>query len=186
MSEQARKRMTSDEFIALAMEQPETCQYELVGGEVVAMAPERIAHTRTKSYIWRRLTEAIEGENLPCEALADGAAVEVDDHTVFGPEALVRCGLRLPGTAVKLTDPIVVVEVRAPSTGGRDAGVKLVDYFRVPSVHHYLIVRIEDRTIIHDQRGESDIILTRIVRDGPIHLDPPGITLTDCFPPGVD
>jgi len=29
------------------------------------------------------------------------------------------------------------------------------------------------------------IILTRIVQDGPIMLDLPGITVTDCFPPGV-
>ena len=60
MSDPARKRMTSDEFIAWAMEQPETCRYELFAGEVVAMAPERVAHALTKQHIWRRLTEAIE------------------------------------------------------------------------------------------------------------------------------
>jgi hypothetical protein len=37
----------------------------------------------------------------------------------------------------------------------------------------------------HHERGENGIILTRIVREGPILLDPPGITLTDCFPPGA-
>jgi len=31
--------MTSDEFVAWAMEQPETGHYELVAGEVVARAP---------------------------------------------------------------------------------------------------------------------------------------------------
>ncbi len=186
MAEQARKRMTSDEFLAWAMEQPETSHYELVDGEVVAMAPEQIAHTRTKAFVWRRLTEGIEAGKLLCEALADGATVEVDAHTVYEPDALVRCGPRLPGTAVKLTDPVIVVEVRTRSTGGRDAGIKLVDYFRVPSVRHYLIVRTEDRTIIHHQRGENGIILTRVVRDGPIQLDPPGLALTDCFPPGTD
>jgi Uma2 family endonuclease len=46
-------------------------------------------------------------------------------------------------------------------------------------------LRIEKRTIVHHERGENGIILTRIVRDGPIMMDPPGITLTDCFPPGV-
>ncbi|HXA25887.1 MAG TPA: hypothetical protein VNW90_26705 [Acetobacteraceae bacterium] len=51
MSEPARGRMTSDEFIALAMEQPETSHYELVAGEVVAMAPERSAHALTKAQI---------------------------------------------------------------------------------------------------------------------------------------
>ena len=185
MSEPARKRMTSDEFIAWAMEQPETSHYELVAGEVLAMAPERAAHARVKARIWRRLEDAIEAGNLPCEALTDGMSVEVDEHTVYEPDALVRCGTLLPPNAVKLSDPLIVVEVLSASTSTRDASINLDDYFRLPSVQHYLIVRAENRTIIHHQRGADGIILTRIVREGPILLEPPGITLTDCFPPGA-
>ena len=66
----------------------------------------------------------------------------------------------------------------------RDAGAKLEDYFRLPSVRHYLILKTENRTSFIT-RGADGIILTRIVREGPILLDPPGITLTDCFPPGA-
>jgi hypothetical protein len=44
----ARKRMTTDEFLAWAAEQPEGERYELVAGEVVAMAPERLGHARVK------------------------------------------------------------------------------------------------------------------------------------------
>jgi Uma2 family endonuclease len=47
--------MTFDQFIAWAMEQPETEHYELYRGEVVAMAPEREVHGYTKSMIGRRL-----------------------------------------------------------------------------------------------------------------------------------
>ena len=186
MSEPARQRMTSDEFIAWAMEQPETEHYELVAGEVVAMAPERVEHTRAKQHIWRRCTEAIEAGKLPSEALVDGPSVEVDETTTYEPDVLVRCGTMLPIGTVKLSDPMIVVEVLSPSTSARDVGAKLSDYFRLPAVRHYLIVRTETRTIIHHARGEDSIILTRIVREGPILLDPPGITLTDCFPPGVD
>ena len=43
-------RMTADEFIPWAMNQPK--RYELVGGEVVAMSPERVGHTeRSRSAI---------------------------------------------------------------------------------------------------------------------------------------
>ena len=62
---------------------------------------------------------------------------------------------------------------------------KLVDYFRLPSVLHYLIVRAEERVIVHHARAEGGTILTRILRDGPILLDPPGIVLTDPFSPNV-
>jgi Uma2 family endonuclease len=74
--------------------------------------------------------------------------------------------------------------VLSPSTRARDAGAKLEDYFRLPSLRHYLIVKTENRTIIHRARDKAGIILTRIVRAGPILLEPPGITLTDCSPPG--
>jgi Uma2 family endonuclease len=177
--------MTSDEFIAWAMEQPEASHYELVGGEVVAMAPERSAHALTKFHIARRLADRIEAANLPCQVYPDGMSVEVDDHTVYEPDALVRCGAPLPPNAIKLNDPVIIVEVLSPSTSSRDVGAKLADYFRLPSVRHYLIVRAENRTIVHHARGENGIILTRIVREGPILLEPPGIALTDCFPPGA-
>lgn len=57
------------------------------------------------------------------------------------------------------------------------------DYFRLPSIRHYLIVRTEDKTIIHHARNADGTILTRIVQGGPIELAPPGIVLTDLFPP---
>jgi Uma2 family endonuclease len=181
VSEPVRKRMTSDEFIAWAMEQG--ARYELVAGEVVGMAPERAAHARVKAHVWRRLTEGIEAANLPCEAYPDGMAVEIDTATTYEPDALVRCGAPLPPDAIKLHDPIIVVEVLSPSSLARDAGAKLADYFRLPSVRHYLIARTEDRVIIHHARGDDGAIATRIVRDGPLVLDPPGISLPDCFPP---
>jgi len=175
--------MTSDEFIAWAMEQPETSHYELVAGEVVAMSPERSAHALTKFQIARRLAGAVEGAGLTCQVCPAGMAVEIDEHTVYEPDALVRCGTPLPPDAIKLHDPVIIVEVLSPSTRARDAGAKLEDYFRQPSLRHYLIVKTENRTVIHHARNADGTILTSIVRDGPISLDPPGITLIDCFPP---
>ena len=56
-------RMTADEFIAWAMEQPKGERYELVGGEVVGMAPERVAHARVKARVFNALADAIERED---------------------------------------------------------------------------------------------------------------------------
>lgn len=170
-------RMTADEFIAWAMEQPEGERYELVGGEVVAMAPERLAHTRVKTQVQRALADAIQREGLPCEAIGDGMAVEVSSDIVYEPDALVRCGPRLPGDVVKILDPVIVVEVLSPSTRAHDAGAKLGDYFLVPSVRHYLLLDIRRRTMIHHARAEDGAIATRIARDGTVRLHPPGIEL---------
>jgi Uma2 family endonuclease len=183
VSDPARDRMTSDEFIAWAMEQPETSHHELAAGEVVARSREPSAHALTKARFWQRMAEAVQDGNLPCHVYPTGMAVEIDEATTYEPDASVRCGTALPPDAIKLHDPVIIVEVLSPSTRARDAGAKLEDYFRLPSLRHYLIVKTENRTVIHHARNADGTILTISIRDGPISLDPPGITLTDCFPP---
>jgi Uma2 family endonuclease len=135
MSEPARRRnLRVDEFIGWAMAQPK--RYELVAGEPVAMAPERVAHAEAKFMVARRLAEAVEAARLPCQTFIDGMVVQIDESTAYEPDALVRCGERLPGDAVKVLDPLIVVEVVSPSSRGRDAGAKFADYFRLPSLRH--------------------------------------------------
>ena len=175
--------MTADEFIDWAMRQPEGEHYELANGEIVAMAPERLVRARAKLHIVNRLAAAIHAAGLECEAVIDGLAVVVDPTTVYEPDALVRCGAPLDGETVRISDPVIVVEVLSPSTRGRDTATKLTDYFRLPSVRHYLIVRAKEKIVVHYARGEAGAILTRIHREGPIALDPPGIALTDPFSP---
>ena len=170
-------RMTADEFIAWAMEQPDGGRYELVGGEVVGMAPERVARARVKARVFNALADAIERGGLACEAFPDGMAVQVSADTVYEPDAQVRCGPRLPGSAVTIPDPVVVVEVLSPSTRAHDAGAKLGGYFLLPSVRHYLLLDIRTRTLIHHARAEDGGIATRIARDGAVRLDPPGTAL---------
>ena len=167
MSDPAAALMTSDEFIAWAMEQPEGQRYELFAGRVVAMAPERSAHALAK--LQRR---AAAGRRPWSETGWHAPSIRTAwpsrsmTTTTYEPDALVRCGPVVPPDTVKLTDPVIVVEVLSPSTRARDHGDKLIDYFRLASVQHYLIVRTEDHAIIHHARNADGSILTRIVREG--------------------
>jgi Uma2 family endonuclease len=184
MSATVPSRMTADEFIAWAMEQPEGKRYELVAGEVVAMAPERAWHRRMKGLIYTALVESIRGAGAGCEAFPDGMTVRVDPNTIYEPDALVRCGAPIDDDAVEIADPIIVVEVVSPSSRKRDTGGKLEDYFRIPSLRHYLIVKTENKAIIHHHRGdEAGEITTHIIRDGVLRLDPPGLVVTGLFGP---
>lgn len=173
----AKLRMTADQFIAWAMQQPEGEHYELIAGEVVAMAPERAGHSRAKSRIHRALADAIDAAGLPCEAFPDGMAVRIGDDTVYEPDALVRCGPPVADEAVELSDPVIVVEVVSPSSRGRDTGLKLADYFRLDSLRHYLIVQASRGLLVHHHRTEGGSIETAILRDGDLRLDPPGFVL---------
>ena len=175
MTDHAKLRMTADEFIPWAMNQPK--RYELVGGEVVAMSPERVGHTESKGNIYVALRQAIQSAGLPSRAYTDGLAVRIDKDTVYEPDACVRCGEPLDRNTVEISDPVIVVEVVSPSSQSVDAGAKLDDYFRLPSVRHYLIVRDEVRTAIHHERMDDGRIETRIVRSGTLAIDPPGIAV---------
>jgi Uma2 family endonuclease len=177
MSATVPHRMTADEFIAWAMEQPEGKRYELVAGEVVAMAPERAEHARLKGQMFVNLREAIRAAGVDCEAFPDGMAVRVDAETIYEPDAIVRCGPAVDGNTTELVDPVIVVEVVSPSSQRRDTGSKLEGYFRIASVRHYLIVKTENRAIIHHRRDEAGNIATHIIRAGVIRLDPPGLAV---------
>lgn len=174
-------RMTVEGYLAWLDAQPGQKRYELVAGEPVAMAPERAGNARLKARLWQALAAAIAARGLPCEAFPDGMAVQIDADTVYEPDALVRCGPRLPDEAVLVHDPVIVVEVLSRSTAGRDAGAKLDDHFRLLGLVHYLLVKTERPCVIHHRRGDGDgdgdAITTRIVTAGTIDLDPPGIAL---------
>jgi Uma2 family endonuclease len=176
MSVVARTRMTSGEFIAWAMERPEGERWELVDGETVAMSPERSGHALVKARVWRALDDGIRA-GLGCTAYPGGMAVAIGDATVYEPDALVRCGEPLDDDVVKIVDPSMVVEVLSPSSQARDAGAKLADYARLPSLRHYLLVDIKTRAVVHHRIGEAAAIHTRILREGSLELDPPGIRL---------
>jgi Uma2 family endonuclease len=165
-------RLTREEFYRWAEQQ--TGRYERIGGEPVAMSREPIQHVRIKSRVWAALDRAIGAGQLDCEALADGVTIEVDDDTDYEPDAVVNCGPRLSPDAVAATNPVVVVEVLSPSTQSIDSGDKLADYFRVPSVQHYLVVRSRRQEIIHHRRS-ADGIVSQPINIGEVRLDPPGI-----------
>lgn len=175
MEHPKQTEFTADEFIAWSLDQP-TGRYELVDGVVYAMAPERVGHSIAKVDAVFALRAGIKARGLPCEVLPDGVSVRIDDKTIFEPDALVRCGPPAPRDATEATEPVIVVEVISPSSRGVDTGVKLASYFSLASVHHYLVIDIDKRFVIHYRRDEDEIAV-RIVYDGTLALDPPGIEL---------
>lgn len=183
-----KNRMTADEFLVWAAARQgerQDARLELIDGEVVAMAPERVRHLEAKASVYGALAAAIRRIGASCFVLPDGASVRIDGWTVFEPDALVYCGERLGGDEVIVPNPLIVVEVLSPSTAYNDLGRKLTSYFMLPSVQHYLIIDPERRVIIHHARGAGEMIMTRIVSHGTVKLDPPGLemTMADLLPP---
>jgi Uma2 family endonuclease len=176
MTSAALKRITIPEFLAFA-EAQESDRFELLRGEIVAMAPERAGHARAKFLACRALADAINTAGAGCEAFVDSLGVAVNADTVYIPDALVNCGERLDVDAMLAPAPVIIVEVASPSTRHIDTSIKLTDYFKLPSLSHYLIIDAERRRLVHYRRDAAGAISVSIVTEGALTLDPPGLAL---------
>jgi Uma2 family endonuclease len=166
--------MTADTFIAWAIEHD--VRGELVGGQVVPLPPERAAHALVKARAWQALITSVQRAGLPAQVFPDGMAVPVAADEVYEPDALLRCGAPVADEATRIDDPVVIVEVLSPSTTAVDTGAKLIGYFRLPSVRHYLVIDVARRVVIHHARADGTLT-TRIVTEGELTLEPPGLAL---------
>lgn len=161
-------------------------RFERINGQVVAMAPERVGHTRIKGEAYAALRAAVARAGLPCEVLTDGPTIEVGDSD-YQPDAILRCGTAsFSADSLVVPDPVVIVEVLSPTTRRIDVSQKLADYFLVPTVQHYLILFADRIQAIHHRRL-GDRIDTQVLTSGEVRLDPPGIAvpLTRFYPAGT-
>ncbi len=153
--------------------------YELVGGRVVveAMAPGLIRHARTTTAAWLALREALRLAGAGCEAFMDGIGVQVGSDTIRIPDASVNCGPIPDNDSRVLPQAILVLEVISPSTHREDTVGKFRDYFRIPSLRHYLILDPVARVVLHHRRDDAGSVQSAILGAGPLTLDPPCITI---------
>ena len=103
--------------------------------------------------------------------------VPIDEHTAYEPDALVHCGTPIPAQQLTVPAPVIVVEVLSPTTSHNDTSAKLIGYFKLPSVRHYLVIDPQARTLTHYARGQDGAVVPRTLTSGTLRLDPPGIEL---------
>ena len=169
--------MTFDEFVVWSAAQARG-RYELVNGEVVEMPSEGGRHNLVKLAVVQALLDAVRKSNFAGTVFTDGMTVRIDERHGREPDAAVTATPVTDLNALSLADPIIVVEVVSPTSERDDTGVKLLEYFLVPSICHYLIVRPVEKAIVHHARGEGVDIRTSILHGGDLALDPPGLVLS--------
>jgi Uma2 family endonuclease len=171
------RAMTVAEYLAWGDAQSERRRTELINGQIVAMSPERADHNRTKGKIFVALASAVTKAGLDCEAFTDGMTVPIDEHTAYEPDALVHCGPPIPPQQLTAPAPVIVVEVLSPTTRHSDNSAKLIGYFKLPSVRHYLVIDPEARSVTRHARGHDGAVVAHTLAGGTLRLDPPGIEL---------
>jgi Uma2 family endonuclease len=183
--QRASAPMTVATFLEWASRRAEGGRWDLIEGEPVrprgrapepAMAAETFRHARIKRRIDHALSDALAKGGHDCEVFVSGPMVQIDATTAFEPDVAVSCA-KVP-EGVLVPEPLIVVEVLSASTRGRDLTINLAGYAALPSVAHYLLVETDRRLVVHHHRvAEESELRTAIVRQGVLHLDPPGLSL---------
>jgi Uma2 family endonuclease len=99
---------TLEEFRAWHDCQPDV--WEFIDGVPKLMAPGSMAHTLIKGNTLIALAQALRGTG--CQALVDGAIVEVDGSSLI-PDAVLTCS-QLDVATPRVDEPIIIVEVLSP------------------------------------------------------------------------
>lgn len=174
MNIELRRAMTVEDYLAWGASQPERVRAELINGQVVLMAAEQLKHVKAKFAVASALTISIAHAGVHCHALTDGATIKIDEHTAYEPDACVYCGDELPGDTMVVPAPVIVAEVVSPTSRHHDTSAKLIGYFKLPSVVHYLVIDPDQGTVTHYTREGAPATLS----GGALRLDPPGIELS--------
>ncbi len=132
MAEPARRLVTVEEF--LAFEDGTDVRHELVGGEIVAMAPPLERHSTVAFSV-----AAAIARRLPagCRGLVE-AGIRLDDYNLFQADIAVTCSPADPRGLVR--EPVLLIEILSDSTRSFDLGEKADRYSQLPSCRELWLV----------------------------------------------
>lgn len=179
-----------DAFLDLATRSRHRLEY--VQGYVYAMA----GGTPEHSYVGGNVLAVCKAglRKGPCKAFNPDLYIQsVDADDPKGtrrrlPDVTIVCGpiQRDPQDNNVVTNPTVLFEILSPSNRAKDTKTNVVEYRRIPTLQHYVVVDITTRTVhVHSrtQNGWDDVLAS----SGTVEL--PAVTLslplTDIFE-GVD
>lgn len=136
-------RLTREDLDALP---DDGLRHELLDGTFVMTPAPGVGHQRMLARLYSALSAACEGTDLevlfgPLD-VALGSSVVQPDLVIAAPEAFTERGLQ--------TAPLVVVEIRSPSTAWLDAGRKRSLYEEHGVAHYWLADPGEPSLLIMD------------------------------------
>jgi Uma2 family endonuclease len=128
---------TLEEF--LAWEQTQEDKFELVDGVVFAMAGGTAAHSTIAVNVISALRQKLRGS--PCRPY-NGDMKVVGEYFSAYPDVSICCSPPR-GRETVIREPVVVIEVLSSSTRDRDQGSKRINYQRIETLQHYVLIDAE-------------------------------------------
>lgn len=158
----ANEIMSEAEY--LIFEESSKIKHEFMDGEIFSMAGATRRHNLATANISRALGNQLENSN--CEVYASDFRVKVrNGHNVY-PDIAVACGeILTESSETTLLNPKVVFEVLSKSTEKRDRSDKAEDYFRLESLHDYVLVSQYRVRVEHFSRQKNNVWTLKIYED---------------------
>jgi Uma2 family endonuclease len=170
MAEPAHRKLTVDEF--LAWDDGTDRRYELVRGEIVAMAPPSQRHGTIVALLAAALIRGVPRE---CRVVVEAGIRLADrDDTYYQADLAITCAP--PSGSQHVPEPRLIVEVLSPSTAQHDRGTKLPDYCGIPSVEEIVAISATSREADLWRRSGANWIVSRIHR-GMLRLESIGVEI---------
>jgi Uma2 family endonuclease len=152
MAEPAHKRFTIADWLAYS--DGTDTRYELLDGELVAMAPGSRRHSTIPHNV-ALVIEAAVGDRPPCRPVHQaGLEIEIDGkQRGYIADVVMTCE---PDDDSQLfREPRLIVGILSPSTRGIDRRRKVPDYGRLPSVEEIWLVESRERAVLVWRRVEG-------------------------------
>ncbi len=135
----AQPIMTVDDYLIWESEQTE--KHDFFRGEVFAMTGGTLRHNAATIASTVTLKTHLAGK--PCRVFAGDVkvAVNVAEH-LFYPDVVVTCNTQDLSNldAVKISAPVLVLEVLSPSTAAYDRGQKFLSLQKLTSLQEYALL----------------------------------------------
>jgi Uma2 family endonuclease len=160
------RHWTVQEF--LAWDDGTDRRYELIAGEILAMAPPSAAHGTIVINLGAAIRDRLEP---PCRAIGEAGIVLPDrDDTYYQADLAVSCVAAEPGRH-DVAEPVLIAEVLSPSTAVHDRGRKLDHYCRLASVREILLVSSEERRVQYWRRDGERWLVENLIGDAELRLE---------------
>lgn len=131
-----RDRVTEAAFIRFVEAQPGG-RFELIDGQIVAMAGASRRHNRIVAAALRLIGNALVGR--PCEPFTADTRIRIPAGNFRQPDFGIECGSP-PDDSLFAEQPRLVAEVLSKSNAEGDILDKLIDYQSVPSIDVVLFI----------------------------------------------
>ena len=144
--EPKRVKYTPAEYLAL--ERAAETKSEYLDGEIVAMTGASRPHNLISGNLFREVSQQLRGDG--CEVYINDMRVKVSRTGLYTyPDVVAACPPILFEDAEvdTLLNPVVIVEVRSPSTQAYDRGRKFAQYRLLDSLREYVLIAQDEARI---------------------------------------